>query len=119
MSTGTIMRALQMRFAIEDPAPAGELDVAADASTGPDPEAEVVISELVTATLAELTMRQAKVLMGIEQGITGRELAALVGCSTGTISHERGQLAEILARLGTDAPVVLKQVLDALFTENA
>jgi DNA-binding CsgD family transcriptional regulator len=119
MTTGTIMRALQLRFAIEDPAPAVELDAAAEASIGPGPEAAVVIAELVTATLAELTMRQAKVLLGIEQGVPGRELAVQLGCSTGTISHERGRIAAILARLGTDAPAVLKQVLDALFTENA
>jgi len=119
MTTGTIMRALRLRFAIEDPAPAGELDAAADASTRPDPEAEVVIAELVTATLAELTTRQAKVLIGIDNGVPGRELAVQLGCSTGTISHERGRIAAILARLGTDAPEVLKRVLDALFTENA
>lgn len=119
MTTGTIMRAIQLRFAIEDPAPVGALDAAADASTGPDPEAEVVIAELVTATLAELTMRQVEVLIGIDKGVSGQELAVQLGCSTGTISHERGRIAAILARLGTDAPEVLKQVLDALFTENA
>jgi len=119
MTTGTIMRALRARFAVEDPAPAGELDADVQAGTGADPQAEVLIDDLVTATLAELTERQACVLVGIETGIPGRDLAVQLGCSTGTISHERSQIGAILVRLGTDAPEVLKRVLDALFTENA
>jgi hypothetical protein len=118
MSAGTIMRALRLRFALEDPGPAGELDATTHVPAGGDPQAEVLVADLVTATLAELTTRQAQVLMGIANDMSGRELAVQLGCSTGTISHERAQIAAILARLGTDAPNVLKQVLDALFIEN-
>ncbi len=118
MTAGTITRALQLRFAIEDPLPSTELDVDLHARAGVDPLEELVVAELVTATLAELTARQAKVLLGIESGVPGRELALQLGCSTGTISHERSQIAGILARLGADAPNVLKLVLDALLIEN-
>jgi hypothetical protein len=118
MTAGTMMRAMQLRFALEDPTPASDLDPDAHASTGADPGVEVVVADLVTATLADLTTRQAAILVGIENEVPGRELAVQLGCSTGTISHERGQIAAVLARLGTDAPSVLKQVLDALFIEN-
>ena len=118
MTAGTITRALQLRFAIEDPLPSTELDVDLHARAGIDPLQELVVAELVTATLAELTARQAKVLLGIESGVPGRELALRLGCSTGTISHERSQIAGILARLGAHAPNVLKLVLDALLIEN-
>jgi DNA-binding NarL/FixJ family response regulator len=118
MTAATLMRALRLRFTLEDDEQPGELDDAFDAGSGVDPQAEPVIAELVTATLAELTERQAKVLMGLEQKVPGRELAVELGCSTGTISHERSRIAEVLARLGADAPAVLKGVLDALFQRD-
>jgi len=117
MSVATIMRALRMRFAVEDHAPEEELDHEQEGSRR-EPESEVVIAELVTATLAELTQRQAEVLVGVDEGLSGSDLAQQLGCSTGTISHERRQIEDILARLGTDAPAVLKLVLDALFKDN-
>ncbi len=117
MTTGTLMRALRLRFGIEDAVPPGDLD-AAVAVAKDDPYAEVLVGDLVTTTLAEFTMRQAQVLVGIENGTSGRDLALQLGCSTGTISHERSQIAVILARLGADAPAVLNGVLNALFVEK-
>jgi hypothetical protein len=119
MTTGAIMHALRLRFSLEDPAPASELDPETQAGPVANPQADVLIDDLVTATLAELTERQAHVLMGLENGVTGRDLALKLGCSPGTISHERSRIRAILFRLGADAPNVLKRVLDALFTENA
>jgi hypothetical protein len=117
MTAGMIIRALQLRFVIEDPLPSVEFDVDAHVQAGGDPQQEIVLAELVIATLAELTERQAKVLIGLEQDVPGRELASQIGCSTGTISHEQRQIEGILARLGADAPNVLKEVLDALLIE--
>lgn len=117
MTAGMIIRALQLRFAIEDPSQAVEFDADAHVQAAGDPQREIVLAELVTATLAELSERQAKVLIGLEQDITGRDLALQLGCSTGTISHEHRQIEGILARLGADAPNVLKLVLDALLIE--
>jgi hypothetical protein len=116
MDAGTIVRALKLRFAIEEPAGEEELD-ADQGDRGAGPEAEVLREELATATLAELSGRQAEILVGIDAGISGEDLAASLGCSTGTISHERRQIEDILARLGADAEPVLKLVLDALFIE--
>jgi hypothetical protein len=118
MTIGTIMRALQMRFSLDDQASPSAFDSEAHARTGGDPGEAATVSDLVTSTLAELTERQAKVLLGLSEEVPVRELAAQLGCSTGTISHEKAQIAEILARLGTDAPQILNQVLDALFIEN-
>lgn len=118
MTTATIMHAIRLRFAIEDPVADEELDSAGRTASGADPQEEVIIGELVTATLAELTSRQAQVLIGIHNEVPGRELAVQLGCSTGTISFERGRIAAVLARLGTDAPKVLNRLLDALFIEN-
>lgn len=118
MTTARIMLAIRLRFAIEDPAPDEELDTAAQTASEGSPEEQAIIGELVTATLAELTSRQAQVLIGIHNKIPGRELALQLGCSTGTISFERGRIAAILARLGSDAPRVLNRVLDALFIET-
>jgi hypothetical protein len=117
MTAGMIIRALQLRFAIEDPLPSVEFDADAHVQAGGDPQQEIVLAELVIATLAELTERQAKVLIGRAQDVPGRELASQIGCSTGTISHEQRQIEGILARLGADAPNVLKEVLDALLIE--
>jgi hypothetical protein len=117
MDPGTIIRALRLRFAIEEPAGEEEFDPEQrDQATGP--EAEVLLAELVTATLGELTWRQSEVLIGIDAGTSGEELASRLKCSTGTISHERRQIEDILARHGTDAEPVLKLVLDALFIDN-
>jgi hypothetical protein len=118
MTAATVVRALRLRFGLDDDQQPGELDDALQATDGPDPQAALVIDELVTATLAEMTERQTKVLMGIEQNVVGRDLAQQLGCSTGTISHERSRIADILSRLGADAPEVLNQVLETLFKQN-
>ena len=117
MTAAMVIRALQLRFAIEGPSPPVQFDVDAHVQAGGAPEREIVLAELVTATLAELTERQAKILIGLEQDVSGRVLASQLGCSTGTISHELRQIERILARLGADAPNVLKEVLDALLIE--
>lgn len=118
MDASTVMRALRMRFAIdEEDAPDEALDSEASSDQS-QPEFEVEVDDLVTATLAELTQRQAEILMGMDRGLSGTELAEKLSCSTGTVSHERRKIEDILARLGTDAAPVLKRVLDALFKEN-
>jgi DNA-binding NarL/FixJ family response regulator len=107
-----------MRFAIdEEDAPDEALDPEASSNRN-RPDFEVEVDDLVIATLAELTQRQAEILIGIEQGLSGNELAEKLGCSTGTVSHERRKIEDVLARLGTDAAPVLKRMLDALFQEN-
>jgi hypothetical protein len=118
MSAATIMQALRMRFAIEDQAPEAAIDPELGGGDQ-EPEYEALLADLVTATLAELTSRQAAVLVGLDQKLSGSELAGQLGCSAGTISYERRQIEDILARLGADAPAVLKRVLDALFKDNA
>jgi len=117
MTAATIVHALRLRFGLEEDQPLGELEEALHATNAPDPQEAPVIAELVTATLAELTERQAKVLMATDD-VPVRELAIQLGCSTGTISHERGRIADILGRLGADAPGVLNQVLETLFQQN-
>jgi DNA-binding NarL/FixJ family response regulator len=118
MSASTVMRALRMRFAIdEEDAPDDALDPEASSHRN-QPVFEVEVDDLVTATLAELTQRQAEILMGMDHGLSGSELAEKLGCSTGTVSHERRKIEDVLARLGTDAAPVLKRLLDALFKEN-
>jgi DNA-binding CsgD family transcriptional regulator len=111
----TICRALKLRFPLDDPAQAEPLapDIAAD-TIGADPLQTVMRREATTAALAELTGRQLQVLLGDDRGESTRELAVRLHCSTGTISHERGRIVEVLARLGGDAPCVLKEILDAL-----
>lgn len=117
MSIAMVMQALRMRFAIDDQAPEATIDPELGGGDQ-GPEHEVLLADLVTATLAELTSRQSAVLVGLDQGLSGSELAGQLGCSTGTISYERRQIEGTLARLGTDAPAVLKLVLDALFKDN-
>lgn len=119
MTAGTILQAMRLRFGFEEDELPGELDDALQAAGHRSPEEAPVIAELVTWTLAELSERQAKVLMGLAREVSGRELAVQLGCSTGTISHERSRIADILARLGADTPEVLKHVLDALFQDDA
>jgi hypothetical protein len=117
MNVSTLMRVLRMRFAIDDDAPHEVLDPEAKGHQD-DPESVVDVADLVTATLAELTRRQAEILVGLDQGLSGSDLAGRLGCSAGTISHERRSIEDVLIRLGTDAPAVLKLVLDALFGED-
>jgi hypothetical protein len=117
MTLATIMRALKLRFSLDDPSAAGELDPEAHAASGlgADPQQILLRREAATAALAELSDRQAEVLIGIERKETTRDLALRLHCSTGTISHERAQLAQALARTGAEDPEVLKEILDALF----
>lgn len=116
MSAATISRALNLRFALEDPAASQPVDPNrhAAAGLGADPQHLAIHREIATATLAELTTRQIEVLVGIERKENTRELAVRLHCSTGTISHERARIAAVLARIGADAPEVLKEILDAL-----
>jgi RNA polymerase sigma factor (sigma-70 family) len=115
MTAGMLVHALRLRFGLEESETPSEIPE--DFRDTHIPTDRPELAELVTATLAELSDRQARVLVGVEQGLSVRELADQLGCSTGTISYERSRIAEILARLGTDAPSVLKDVLDALFKE--
>ncbi|MDX6589546.1 MAG: hypothetical protein QOI84_820 [Solirubrobacterales bacterium] len=117
MSIATLMRALHLRFTIDESLPEAELDPGL-ATEDSGPEAEALFSQLATSTLAELSDRQAQVLMGMERGETTEEIAGRLGCSAGTISHERRAVEAILARLGADTAPVLKIVLDALFLED-
>jgi hypothetical protein len=116
MDIATICRALKLRFALENPAETEPLapDIHAE-GIGADPQQTVLQREVATAALAELTERQLQVLIGEERGESTRELALRLGCSTGTVSHERGQIGAALARVGGDEPGVLKEILDALF----
>lgn len=117
MTAGTIVRAIRLRFGLEEDQPHSELDDTLQATGAPDPQAAPIVAEIVTATLAELTERQAKVLMATPD-VPVREVAVQLGCSVGTISHERSRIADILSRLGGDAPGVLNKVLEALFQQN-
>ena len=115
MDIATICRAL-LRFALEDPAETEPLEPDIHAErVGADPQQVILQREVATAALAELTERQLQVPIGAERGESTRELALRLGCSTGTVSHERGQIGVALARVGGDDPAVLKEILDALF----
>jgi hypothetical protein len=118
MTAATIVRALRLRFGLDESERPSELDDSAGISGGLDPQRAPVVSELAVALLAELTARQVEVLIGIAHEESGRELATRLGCSTGTISHERSRIADILSRFGSDAPEVLKYVLDSPFQGN-
>jgi hypothetical protein len=117
MSVSALMRALHLRFSIDDSLPDAELD-AGVAAEGEGPEAEALFGQLATSTLGELSRRQAQVLIAMERGETTEQIATRLGCSTGTVSQERRALEAILTRLGADAGPVLKLVLDALFLED-
>jgi DNA-binding CsgD family transcriptional regulator len=115
MDIATVCRALKLRFSLDDPVRAEPLaeDITADA-IGADPQQILIQRETATAVLAELTERQLQILLGDDHGESTRELALRLECSTGTISHERGRIAEVLARLGAREPGVLKEILDPL-----
>ncbi len=118
MTVGTIVRAMAMRFGIDTQAAPEALDEGTAAQAGIDPERAAVTDDLVAATLAELTERQRRVLLGRSGNVPVRELAKELGCSTGTVSHELRMIEAVLARLGTDAPEVLNKVLDALLRDE-
>jgi DNA-binding CsgD family transcriptional regulator len=115
MDIATICRALKLRFVLDDPTETEPLEPEIHADgIGADPLQTILQREIATAALAELTERQLQVLIGAERRKSTRELALRLDCSTGTVSHERGQIAAVLARLGGDEPAVLKEILDAL-----
>ncbi len=118
MTAGTIVRAIELRFAIETQHAPAPLDDHAVQHGGTDPQLTVLRDDLAAATLAELTERQRKVLLAKSSEVAVRDLATQLGCSTGTISHEMRQIEAILARLGADAPDVLNKVLDELLKEE-
>jgi DNA-binding CsgD family transcriptional regulator len=115
MDIATVCRALKLRFGLDDPTEAAPLDKEMPAKgLGVDPEIAVLRREAATAAIAELSERQLQVLIGDERGEGTREIALRLGCSTGTVSHERREIGVVLARLGGDDPAVLKEILDAL-----
>jgi hypothetical protein len=118
MTVGTLVRAMEMRFGIDAQAAPVSLDEGTATAGTVDPEKAAVTDDLVAATLAELTSRQRRVLIGRSDSVPVRELAKDLGCSAGTVSHELRMIEAVLARLGTDAPEVLNKVLDALLKEE-
>jgi hypothetical protein len=115
----SIMRALELRF---DLAP-----VAFDSLQEEDPpepvtylsvEEEVVLREVGLASVAELTERQSRVLLGRRAEVTVESLAEEMGCSVGTVANEEKSIARILRRYcdGADEEAeLLKKVGDLLY----
>jgi hypothetical protein len=118
MTVGTIVHAMELRFAIDTQHAPTQLDDAVAMHGGVDPQIALVRADLVAATLAELTERQTRVLLAKSSEVPIRDIARELSCSTGTVSHELRQIEEILARLGADAPDVLNKVLDELLKEE-
>lgn len=95
---------------------APDFDVDAVLSSEIDrPEVEVERNELAEAMIARLTPRQLLVLQAHQEELNGREIAARLECSPGTISAEFAAIRRALDAARPDAAGVLKDVLDRVF----
>jgi RNA polymerase sigma-70 factor (sigma-E family) len=84
-------------------ADAGRLDRA----TSPDPAAHLVDRDQVRTLLATLSRRQRAVLvLRFYEGRSDEEIAAILGCATGTVrSHVSRALADLRKRVHRDQPI--------------
>lgn len=113
-----ILEGLMTRLDIGDPE-VSELD----AVDPPAQDTNRVVEEmdlrgLAVAALAEVTGRQARVLLGTADGRTLEDLAAELGCSRATVLNEQRRAGEILTRLSGDdheRETLLNYVLDLLY----
>jgi hypothetical protein len=91
-----------------------EEPVEAAAEAGPDP---VELEQTAIAIVAELTPRQAEVLVGTAAEETQDTMAERLRCSVGTINNEQRRIAAIIDRHAENDEqrgVVLRKVLDLL-----
>lgn len=101
LSIGQLMIALRMRFGLDDPV-VGELEAAEDV-VGPGNQAEAtVLRDAAWAVIAELSARQADILLGQRADEKLRELAARHGCAISTIRNELDRIAQIILRHSAD-----------------
>jgi DNA-binding CsgD family transcriptional regulator len=116
-----LLDGLATRVDIGDPE-FSELE-AAEAPTphAPTVDEEIDVRGLAVTALAELTGRQARVLLGTADGLTLEDLAGELGCSRATVLNEQRRAGVLLTRLSGDdhdRELLLNYVLDLLYDSN-
>lgn len=115
LSLTLMMRALQSRFQLDDPAPEAldeELAAAGSAATS------LMDRETATAILIELSGRQTKIMLARDEGRAITNIAEELGCAAGTVSNEQDAALEVFRRhvvSDDDLAPMVKKVIDLVY----
>jgi hypothetical protein len=117
LTLSRIMRALELRF---DLAEVNEvpLDLVAEPAFEDQQASELILEETGYAILAEMTSRQADVLLGTVEENTIDELSERLECSVGTIVNEQRRIGAIIDRHSSDASeraLLMNKIADLLY----
>lgn len=113
-----LLDALATRVALEDTQILAYEDAGPEAAEDPRFDERIGLRELAAAALAELTRRQADVLLGTADGRTLEDMAADLDCSRATVLNEQRRAGQALTRLSGDdenREVLLNAVVDLLY----
>lgn len=122
LTLGHIARAMQRRFGLE-PIAIDSLEALEEPEQPSTPAIDqaVVLAATVRAIIAELTARQAAVLLATRAGATWDDMAGEHGCSPTTISNEQRRIGTIVTRHAEDdaeRDMLLRMSGDALYEEG-
>ncbi len=118
LTLAQLARALELRFGLHV-VRVEELEAVPEPEQPqPGVDAQVALAATVRAIVAELTPRQAVVLLGTRAEETWDAMAAELGCSPATISNEQRRIGQVVERHAEDAAerdVLLRMTGDALY----
>ena len=116
LTLGLFARALEQRFDL------GAIQLDSLDAEGPEVAAEeesdpLELEQTGLAIVAELTQRQAEVLLGTDDDKTQDAMAARLKCAVGTIVNEQRRIGSIIDRHAESSDqrgILLRKVLDLL-----
>jgi DNA-binding CsgD family transcriptional regulator len=118
LTPGLLLRALQLRVELDEPRN-DDLESVPQIADEQRPALErIVLHETALLAIAELTARQAEVLLGTAEGKTLAAMADRLGCSRATVLNEQQRAGVVLSDLSTDndeRALLLNTVLEVLY----
>lgn len=118
LTLAQLTRALQLRFGLDPLAVEALDDLHEPEQRTLPPDREVALNETVRFIIAELTARQATILLATRAEVTGEALARELDCSAATIVNEHRRIGALIARHAADTSernLLLKMTGDALY----
>lgn len=120
MSPDAVMRALIIRFDLDETLPRSTDEISVPVVEMRSPEEDVLLRDTARSIVADLTSRQREVLrMTGEETVA--ELAESLGCSVGTIMNEQRRIGVSFSRLSANAEErdrLLKIGADLVYLDN-
>jgi len=115
-----VMNGLRERLAL-DASETVPMEGAPEPSSAQDVAGELAIRETALLVIAELSSRQARVLLDTAAGRPLAAIGAALGCSAATVLNEQNRIGAVIRRMSADKEqqeLLLKTVTDLLYVEG-